>query len=61
MITIFTHQKSVVIHENKKTFLTLLGIMVFSIKFDTVKSGWSYTVIIHVIISRKCCISFSEN
>ena len=42
--------------------LTLFVPIEFSIKFDTVKSGWSILYIegSQVIISKKTCISFSE-
>ena len=40
---------------------SLLKPMEFSIKFDTVKSGWSiiYIEVSQVIISKKYCISYS--
>ena len=43
--------------------LTLLGPMEFSIKFDTVMSGWSIVYIkgSQIIISKKYYISFSED
>ena len=43
--------------------LTLFRAMEFSIRFDTVKSGWSIINIeeSQVIISKESCISFSED
>ena len=47
----------------QKTVLTLLRPMGYSIKFETVKSGWSIVYIegLQVIISPKYCISFSKD
>ena len=47
----------------RHTDLTFLTSMEFSIKFDTVESGWSIIYIegSHVIISKKKCISFFED
>ena len=49
---------------SNKYVTTLFRLMDFSIKFDTVKSGWSIVYIegSQVIISKKkYCISFNED